>query len=43
MAKTENEVLSEFRTLTENKWREQKGIPDRVKVTLTDKDPPEET
>lgn len=43
MARTENEVLSEFLTLIENKWREQKGIPERVKVTLTDKAPPKET
>lgn len=42
MAKTEEEVLSEFLTVIRNKWREQNGIQERVKVTLTKKDPTEE-
>lgn len=42
MAKTEEEVLSEFLTIIRNKWREQNGIQERVKVTLTKMESPEE-
>lgn len=41
MPRTENEALSDFLTMIENKWRDMKGIPQHVKVTVTDKEPQE--